>query len=72
MSYDPDISRVSSSNASSISLLRQIATDGVSRMDGSRIHMTDGAVLEAFTVQTMGTHKIELQWNILSGSPAKK
>ena len=59
MSYDPDSSRVSLSNASSISLLRPIATDNVSRMYESQVNMSDGAVLEGFTVLTFGTHKIK-------------
>ena len=65
MSYNPDSSRVSSSNASSISLLRQIASDNGSLMYESRVNMSDGAVLEGFTVLTKGTHKIkEVNWSM--------
>ena len=65
MSYDPDSSRVSSSNASSISLFREIATDNVSRMYESRVTMSDDAVLEGFIVVTMGTHKIkDVYWSM--------
>ena len=65
MSYDPDSSRVSSSNASSISLLRHIASENVSRMYESQVNMLGGAVLEGFTVLTMGTHKIkDVSWSM--------
>ena len=59
MSYDPDSSRVSSSNASSISLLQQIATDDDSVMYESRVNMSDGAVLQGFIVLSIKTHKIK-------------
>ena len=51
MSYDPDSSRISSSNASFVALLRHVATDKVSRMYEARVNTSDGAVLKRECIQ---------------------